>query len=190
MLSALGTIFENCGIRVHDAALLVGDEYAFDHSGQYRLRFALARAQRRCKFDQIAAHVVHGVRKRVELQGRHAWNGTAEVALADATGHLGQSHDRRREPQSVEHPGDGCQDRHQQADHDHDVAITGRGPVKVGHWQPGVEQRDRLAGRIDHDCARRVLLERSNTCSRVLTVGQAPRRAAGSAGRRRVPDRC
>ncbi len=99
-------------------------------------------------------------------------NRAAEVTLADAPCHFGQSHDRRRQPQPVDYAGDGRQHRDQQTDHDHHVAIAGRGAIELGNRKPGVEQRDGLTDRIDHDGARCVLLEGGNSRGGMIAIGQ------------------
>ena len=82
-------------IRIHDNALLIGDEDPLDDAGQHRLCLSFAAAQRGCQLDEILAHLIHRAGKHPKLPWHHMGNGAAEIPEADAVRHVRQAHHGR-----------------------------------------------------------------------------------------------
>jgi len=85
------------GIEVADGAILVDRVHALDDAAEHRLRLGVALPQRTGQRDEIAPHILHGVRQRPDLGCPTRRNGGREVAPAEAGRRRGQRPHRARE---------------------------------------------------------------------------------------------
>ena len=142
-------------VEVADAPVGVDGVDALDHALQHGLGLGLVLAQSRREVEEVAAHVVHRARERLDLLRALGRDRGGEIALAEALGVVRERLDRRadapREQQRCEERDDCEQDGYQR-----EPAHEARDRAGAGvRRQPRLDEQDRLAGRRKHRQARR-----------------------------------